>query len=119
MAWMPGDDEAAAAVEGMEAVYGRASDTGLQITPDVSRADGLDRVYLSRADGDLVRVVVLQRVGGDGTESSSRIWEVADALCIWISGDRGPIRSASPLLTSTLDVISGRAEMWCRRGVWQ
>ena len=118
MAWMPGDNEAKAAVEAMEELYGRSAETGLAITPDVCRRDGMDRVHLSRRDGDRIRVVVLQRVGDDGTDSSAGRWAVLDAFAVCIYGERDPITAVMPRRVATLDVMARSAEMWCRLGVW-
>ena len=119
MQWMPGDSEAAAAVEAMEEIYGRSSETGLAITPDVCRRDGMDRVHFTRRDGDRIRVVVLQRVGDCGTESSSRRWEVADAFSVCVWGERDPLTAVRPRRIGPLDELARMAEMWCRLGQWR
>lgn len=116
MAWMPGDAEAAAAVEGMQEIYGR--NTALTITPDVRRRDGLDRVILSRLSGDRIRIVVLQRVGDDGTDSSAGRWNVSDAFAVCQFGAREAIVSRPPALVDRLDVMAAAAERWCRLGAW-
>jgi len=117
--WMPGDAEAAAAVQAMEEIYGRKEQTGLAITPDVCRRDGMDRVYFSRKHGDRIRVVVLQRVGDDGMDPSSRRWNVADAFAVCIWGERDPKPAVRPQRVGPLDELARMAEMWCRLGQWR
>ena len=118
MAWMPGDNEAKAAVEAMEELYGRSAETGLAITPDVCRRDGMDRIHFTRKDGTRIRVVVLQRVGGDGMDATAGRWNVADAFLICVFGERDPITAILPRQVDTLDRMARMAERWCRLGVW-
>ena len=118
MAWMPGDDEAAGAVEAMQEIYGRAAETGLAITPDVCRRDGMDRVHVSRRDGDRIRVCVLQRVGDDGMEPTARRWEVTDAFSVCQYGERDPLVAVRPRRVGPLDEMAVMVERWCRLGVW-
>ena len=95
------------------------AETGLTITPEVCRRDGMDRVHLSRRSGDRIRVVVLQRVGDDGTEASARTWAVLDAFAVCIWGERDPLTAVLPQRSGPLDELAGMAERWCRLGVWQ
>jgi hypothetical protein len=116
MEWMPGDDEAAAAIAAMQELDGR---TGLAITPDVRRTNGMDRIHLTRDDGDRIRVVILQRVGGDGTDSSARRWVVVDAFAVCSWGHRTALVSRPPIRVGALDDMVRMAERFCRLGRWQ
>lgn len=119
--WQPGDDEAAAAAEGMAEVYGAPSPAVASLiigTESPRVGGGPDRIHLHLPAAGWNRVVILQRVGDGGTESIQGIWSVLDAFAVCVHGVRTVQCFGIPRRVGLLRDMAESAERFLRSGEW-